>query len=162
VIERSFAEGIQPRESAKMVRSIIGLTERQAMSVYQYRSSLLLDGHSQSEAGRRARRYSERLMHQRAITIARTETIGASMRGRLTAWRNAQQRGLLSNDVRKVWMTTPDDRLCRYCRHMNGQTSLLNSNFASLHFGPVDAPPLHPRCRCSMVLRVQQRQERAA
>lgn len=161
VITRSFQEGIQPRDAAKMVRSIVGLTERQAQTVTQYRARLVAEGHTPQEALQRARMLSERLIRQRAQTIARTETIAAATRGQLTTWRSAANRGLLPNDAHKVWLTTPDDRLCRFCRSMNGQSAPLHAMFVS-RFGPVDAPPLHPQCRCAIALRASVNSQRRA
>lgn len=161
IITRSFQDGIAPRDAAQMIRRVIGLTERQAQSVYQYQSHLIDDGYSPSQAARMSQRFSDRLLSQRARTIARTETISAATRGQLASWRAAETRGLLPNDVRKVWITTPDDRLCRYCRVMHGESVLMHSKFPT-RFGPVDGPPLHPLCRCALALKSDAMPQRRA
>lgn len=151
VIVSSFEDGIAPRQAAKLIRGLVGLTERQAESVYRYRQSLIAEGMSPVEATSRALARAERLIQLRARTIARTETIAAATAGQLASWRSAMNRGMLPNDAKKVWITTPDDRLCRFCARMNGQKALLFSTFESSE-GPLDGPPLHPNCRCAIAL----------
>ena len=88
---------------------------------------------------------------ERADVIARTETMTASNQGQLEAWNQATDAGLLTGDEQKEWIVTPDDRLCPYCEPLDGQQVPLNGVFKS-DLGDVDAPPLHPRCRCTIGL----------
>lgn len=154
IIARSFEEGLRPRDAAKMIRSVVGLTDRQARSVFEYRSRLIADGYTDVQATAAAEKMADRLLTYRAKTIARTETIAAATAGQLASWRAAQQRGLISTSARKVWITTADDRLCRHCLAMDGQEALLYSTFES-GSGPLDAPPLHPNCRCAIGIRLR-------
>ena len=151
VMARSFREGIRPRNAAKMIRSVIGLTERQSAQVTQYHLKLVASGKPAFVAQQSSAQLADKLLRQRAVMIARTETIAAATSGQLTAWRAAQQRGLLPTEARKVWLTTPDDRMCKACRRMHGQSVLLYSEFVS-PYGPVYGPPLHPQCRCALAL----------
>jgi hypothetical protein len=109
------------------------------------------EGWSRGEAARKAGTYAARLLRQRALTIARTETIGAAVRGQLATWRVGQRSGLLRAPT-KTWIVTPDDRLCRYCRALADREIPLDARFAS-GLGSVDGPPLHPRCRCALGVR---------
>jgi len=100
-------------------------------------------------------RYGERMLSARAENIARTETIRAAEAGKQMAWNQAADDGLLSRtSVRQGWLVTPDDRLCIICAAiplMNLDGVPLGGSFVT-PVGPVDAPPVHPQCRCSTYL----------
>lgn len=151
VVAEAFAEGVPPRKLARQVREIVGLTRRQALAVTRLQRQAVAEGLSRREAARRARRYADRLLRRRALVIARTEVIRSSNEGQLQAWREAVARRLVSGQSRKVWITTPDDRLCPFCRPMDGQAVALEAKFQT-RLGNVTAPPLHPQCRCAIGL----------
>lgn len=87
----------------------------------------------------------------RADNIARTETMTASNQGQLEAWDQATDAGLLNGDEKKEWIVTPDDRLCPICEPLDGQQVEMSGVFKT-ELGDVDAPPVHPRCRCTIGL----------
>lgn len=87
----------------------------------------------------------------RAETIARTETISASVNGQQELWDQAVEEGLLTGDEQQEWIITPDDRLCPICEAIEGQTVPLGEPFET-EDGEVDGPPAHPRCRCAVGL----------
>ena len=140
-ITRALTDGIPPAKAARLIRPLIGLTQRQADAVF---TRWLLKGDAAAE------KYAARLLRHRANTIARTETIRASVDGQLAIWREAQRQGLLPPNARKRWITTPDDRLCPRCAPLHGVEVPLASSFP----GGVMGPPLHPNCRCSVSLGV--------
>jgi SPP1 gp7 family putative phage head morphogenesis protein len=151
IVARSFADGIAPRDAARLIRPLIGLTVRQANAVLRRYEVLITNGLSRRAAERQARAYAQRLLRYRALTIARTETISAASSGQLSAWQQLQRRGRLAPAAMKVWIVTPDDRLCRRCRAMDGKTVPLDAQFVGA-FGSASAPPLHPNCRCGIGL----------
>ena len=65
----------------------------------------------------------------------------------------------------KKWYTALDERVCPYCRAMQGKTADLNENYfdkgteflgdakspIKLDYEDVAAPPLHPQCRCDLL-----------
>lgn len=162
VMGRSVVEGIPPREAARLLRPLIGLTSRQALAVVRARLASLRAGVGPAEAARRAATYAARLLRQRALLIARTETIAAASRGQLLAWARARREGLLPATAKVVWETTPDDRRCPYCAAMHGRRVSLGSMFVT-PLGARRGPPLHPNCRCALgVLAVPQSNERVA
>jgi SPP1 gp7 family putative phage head morphogenesis protein len=89
----------------------------------------------------------------RAETIARTETMLASNQGQLEAWNQATEEGFLTGGEKKEWIVTPDDRLCPICEPMDGVQVAQGVDFQT-ELGAVDAPPAHPRCRCTIGLAV--------
>lgn len=97
-------------------------------------------------------RYYKRFLKHRSETIARTETIRASMAGQQELWEQAADQGLIDRQtVQRRWVTARDERVCPICGPLHGEKVALRGNFTSgnsiaLH------PPIHPRCRCSLVL----------
>jgi hypothetical protein len=161
---RAFRDGLAPRELAKVIKPMIGLTERQSRAVLNRRLRREGDGWNAARVDKDANTYAERLRARRAMTIARTETIRASTTGQDATWKAAQDTGLLPQSAQKQWIVTPDDKLCPQCTEMTGRRALapINGQFVTplgLRFGP----PMHPNCRCAVSISAQSlRQTRAA
>jgi len=134
------------RQLARQIRGSIGLTSRYATAVERYRQRLVDGGMREGRANLRAQAYADRLLRHRAEAIARTEVIRATSAGQQAVWSDAQREGLLPFDAKRVWIVTPDDRLCELCAPMEDQTVGLNEPFHSADVGAVNYPPLHPQC----------------
>lgn len=158
--------GINPRLLARRVRSQVGLTTRQLRAVRNLRDEMSTrvrgtitragieisvppGGFSSSQISRAASRYTERLHRGRALNISRTETITSANEGQRQVWLQAREDGLLTGAEKRVWIITPDDRLCPICRRMAGQTRGLEEAFDAGRFGRVMGPTAHPQCRCA-------------
>lgn len=164
IVARAFAEGIPPREMARLIQPLIGLTRAQATAVEASRVAAISRGVARETALRTAERNAERQLKRRAMTIARTETIGASTRGQIETWQTATRTGLLPQGMQKVWITTPDDITCKWCRPLDGTSVPLGGLFRSGR-SLVQGPPLHPNCRCGLAVQTMaktQRMRRAA
>lgn len=146
-IDKALKEGLGADVTAKNIRSLIGLTDKQAGAVTNFRRRMLEAGASMERSQKDATAYANRLLNHRAETIARTELMTAANQGHLEMIRQGVDQGLIPESVKRVWIVTPDDRLCEYCEPMEGQTTTLDGVFQS-GLGSVDAPPLHPMCRC--------------
>jgi len=152
IIERAFTEGMHPYKAARYIRDVVGLTEMQTLSVDNFRRRMLRQGLSQGDSLELAQRYAQRVLRKRAEAIARTETIRAASMGQALLWQEAADKGLIDTaKTWRVWLVTPDDRLCDLCETMDGQRVRLNENFNS-PLGPVYTSPLHVNCRCAIVL----------
>lgn len=163
IIFDSIRDGVAPRDAAKLIRRVVGLTTRQSAAVINLRKGLLSGGADLDFAERQAERYSKRLLKDRALTIARTETLKAANRGQQLAWTEARDKGIIPPDFGQRWVVTPDDRLCPRCAPMNGKVVQLGYLFRETQRGvlpsqrepvagaTVSSPPLHPRCRCVLV-----------
>lgn len=149
IMARSFEEGIPPQAAARLIRDVVGLTEREARAVANFRARQFADGVSPQRALRAVERYGARLLNARAERIARTETIRASTEGQQELWRQARDRGVFGAEAVQEWVVTPDDRLCPECEPMDGATAPIGGDFR----GGGSGPPLHPNCRCAVVLR---------
>lgn len=99
--------------------------------------------------------YYSRMLNYRARNIARTETLRASGAGQRTLWNQAVREGILKPDqTRRKWITGGGTRTCDTCAavpRMNPGGVRLDGVFQT-DIGGVDGPPLHPSCRCDVVL----------
>lgn len=165
-------------QAARLIRDTVGLTPDRSQAVVSYRNALermaegLIDPKTVSNdfalAGRIGRtvtgsridqlvsQYAQRQVRDRALTIARTETMRAAHDGQRELWRAAADSGLIDRSSRRVWVTTADDRLCSICAGMDGQTvALEGEQFVGAARGfTADLPPIHPKCRCTSSLEV--------
>jgi len=148
MIASAIRDGTAPREAAKQIRQVVGLTSRQAGAVINYRNSLREAGATKAAADKAAFQYARRSLNNRALTIARTETIRSSVDGQLEAWKGAQDKGLIAETTEKEWLTADDERRCPQCEGLQGASVLIDDVFE----GSLAGPPAHPRCRCTLVL----------
>ena len=158
VIRQAWMDGLPPKEAAPLVRETIGLSKRQAKQLQAYSRNL----QGEPDERKLTSQFARRLHQQRALVIARTETLTAANRGQQLAWQEMRAKGVLPSGFRQVWITTPDDRLCDTCAPMSGQTVALNQQFVSSERGVLpservayvggvtESPPLHPQCRCCL------------
>lgn len=101
-----------------------------------------------------ANKYAQRLRRTRARTIARTEILTANNAGRMGAYRQAVEAGMLdSQTARKEWEVGPFD-VCPICVELGRTTSTtpipLDQQFQASNGWSGDAPPAHPNCRCTV------------
>lgn len=156
VVTDAVTNGGAPKVQARAIRDHIGLTDRQAQAALNYRDALSIEGRPADQVMRMTEKYRARLLRQRALNIASTETINASAAGTQAAWDQAADSGLLNRaTVRQGWGVTGDDRLCVVCAAiplMNPDGVSLGGYFAS-PVGPIKRPTAHPGCRCYLYLR---------
>lgn len=172
IILRGFREGWDVPTMARRIKRVVGLFPRWANAVTNYHARLVADGNRQAD--QLAEKYRQRLVAKRALMIARTETIAASNMGQVELWLQAIDAGQLPTTARKVWVVTPDEKLCPRCRPLDGVTVGMlemfqprsravfiddGSGYPAIELRtdskpgePVLAPPLHPNCRCALRL----------
>lgn len=144
VVAEGFEMGIAPKNTAKLLRASIGLTERDAAAVMKRQLKLMLDGVDPDRAAEKAERYAEKLTRSRARTIARTETMKAANEGQKQLWDQAREKGLLSADAQKAWIAADP---CPICAELDGEVVGIDDDFS---IG--NDPPAHPNCRCTIGL----------
>lgn len=161
IIERCFVEGIPPRDAARLIRDAVRMTKAQAQAVMNLRRAILenpgrllyagktpirvpLDGMPAQRLDAVLQSYADRLTRQRALSIARTETIAASNQGQTELWRQAIDNGQLPKDVKRVWIAAPSERTCEQCLALDGVEATMDETFDG-----IANPPAHPMCRCS-------------
>lgn len=154
IVLEGMQTGFPPRDMARRIKPLIGLTDRDARAVMRYWMSLNEDAADLSQRRRdsMALEYSGRLLRNRALNVARTETISAANQGTLNAWKVARDNGFVLPESKKVWISAMGSkRTCKYCRAIDGQKVGLDEKFHSALLGKdVNGPTLHPSCRCSI------------
>lgn len=173
-------QGLGPEAVVDRIRDVIGLTDRQAQAVLNYRRLLedldpqalvrRLRDDEMDDVVRRAMegdislddatldqlvgRYEENYLDYRADTIAQTESTRAANSGLHDAYRQAVERGALPGEaVRRYWQVALDEKTCPVCLsipEMNPNGVAVGESFRSI-VGPFEDPPdPHPNCRCSV------------
>lgn len=153
-VGESLDDGVAPREVARGLRNVVGLTPQQTQWVdnhYQRQIAAARDrGLSATRAAELAQsstdRYHSRVFRYRTETIARTEILSASHAGRRAAWQQGLQGGWINAGAGKQWSTEVDDRTCDICVPLDGIVVPINGMF------PDGEPPVHPNCRCDVLL----------
>jgi hypothetical protein len=141
------------REYLDEIASQVGLTGRQKTALSRFRGDQEKKAERRrtkpGQVDRNVARYEQRLLRQRARTIARTETIQAAEGGRERAWTTlADQEGLGKDAVTREWSTIGAGLACPICKPMDGVTAKLGEEFTLPNGRTVMNPPAHPNCRC--------------
>jgi Phage Mu protein F like protein len=157
LVRQGFEGGRTPASMARQLRDWIGLTPLQSQATARLRDTLAHAGHSARDVAARVERAVAKKIRERAELIARTESLRAANLGQHLLWLQADQQGLWDRDtMRRVWVITPDERLCpEVCQPipgMNPQGVLLDQPFQTPR-GLMQYPPAHPRCRCCLASR---------
>lgn len=104
-------------------------------------------GFTQRELDKRLVAYADRLVKQRALTIAITEPAIASNEGQRQLWAQAVNKGLLNGTENREWIVTDP---CPLCAPLDGALAPIDGTFP----GGFKNPPRHPRCQCTQGLRL--------
>jgi hypothetical protein len=132
IVSTGLREGTAPRVQARQIRRIVGLTRRDAGAVAKFYQGAVDNGILPRQAGKMSDRYRNRLENWRARNIARTETLRAANQGQIEAWQalaDEDTNPLISRQSNKVWVVTPDGRLCGICAPMDGALVQLGELF---------------------------------
>lgn len=168
VLSASLNGDYTPQETARLIRSVVGLDPRRAQAVVNYRDGLsmvqagdmtpeaIMDQFtlsrrvgqtlSQDRIDTLVSQYADRQLASRAMTISRTETMRAAQDGQNALWDQAAQQGLFDPATAQlVWVIT--DEACDDCQE--------NEAASPIPYGsdwPSGDPPVHPNCRCDISL----------
>lgn len=154
LVTESMSGDFTVNSLARQIKMIVPLTDRYTTAVLTRQNSLL-DGFlkggmkladAQEKALSMSETYADKLTRSRALTIARTEVMGAAGEGRLNAWGAMMIQGIIPQDAQKVWMTAEDERVCPICGDLDGETVPMGSEFSV----GVMTIPAHPNCRCDV------------
>jgi hypothetical protein len=152
MIARAYREGLTAPQTARQIREVIGLNERQATALINYRFGLLEDGASPERVATLAERYGDRLLRQRADMIAQTEIHRASNEGQRELWREAVRNGRLNAArARVIWITNVG--ACSYCEgiaDLNADGVSIDGEFLTGEGDAISGPEeSHPNCGCN-------------
>lgn len=128
--------GVNPKNAARDLKGIIGLTDYQEQTVRNFEQGLreldpkvlerkLIDGRqipsieraindasplSEDRIQQIVKRYRERMLKLRTQTIARTESLRATAMGEHFSLQQANSQGKLNREVKRYWIATNDMR----------------------------------------------------
>ncbi|WP_431490964.1 hypothetical protein [Paraburkholderia fungorum] len=156
VVQRAVERGGAPKDQAREIRQLIGLTPRQAKAVDNYNAALKEEARPTDQIERMTTRYRDKMLNMRANNIARTETTNAATKGQQAAWAQAADKGLLNRvTVRQGWGVTPTDALCEVCAAIPGMNpdGVPLGGFFATPIGPVSGPTVHPQCLCYVFIK---------
>jgi len=142
-IDMSTEEAIQflKREGAEFIKQVNATTKE---ALKETLAEGLGEGESIPQLKTRVSDVFETATDTRAKTIARTEILRATNWAALEAYRQSEVV------VAKEWLAELDERTCQICQPMDGTIVSLGKNFET-SAGSVDAPPIHPNCRCTTI-----------
>jgi hypothetical protein len=174
-IAAGVKNGDEPSAIAASIRDVIGLNDRQAVAVQNYRAALeqnigasldyALRDPSADDAVAAAidagfaldaetidglvDAYVERSLDYRADMIAQTESTRAANMGLQDAYAQAIDDGVFPDDaVRQFWMLAMDEKVCDICQGIADDSAdgvPIGETFES-DDGEIDQPPAHPNC----------------
>ena len=145
---------IPPKKIAQQIRPLIGLNVRQAQANVNYRERIfnrfveqgLPATTANQRADKAALKYASKQHRQRAETITHTELARAYNQGAHEGILTAQRAGLMGR-CEMVWSTAGTNRVCGRC------LALKDTVVGHTDESGVTLPPLHPRCRCTIIYR---------
>lgn len=144
---------IAPRETAKFLRGIVGLTSQEMGRVAAQRAALEADGVSPLQVEAAVARTTNRLQRIRAERIARTELSFAFNSASQTAVQQAQEAGALPKEgIYKQWKTAEDERVCRNCAALDNVKVPFDGKWKAPNGVEVETATLHPHCRCTFIV----------
>lgn len=151
---------LSPQDLGRVLRPIVGLTEKQALAVAKYRDALIGEGMDVKKVDNLVGNYAGFLHRQRALRIARTELSTSYNFGQLESIRQARDGGYFKGEVIKRWLTARDERVCSFCGALNGEIVGLEETYpvAMVDVENSLAPPAHPSCRCTLIYEVLERE----
>ena len=143
-----------PRDIAKDIRPLIGLTDRQAQANVKYKDRVyqkyLDNGMNESKAREHseaaALRYAGKQHRYRAESIVLTENAFAYNRGAHMGVSQSIADGYMGR-CEMVWTTAGTNRVCGRCMELK------DTVVGTTDQSGVTIPPLHPRCRCAIMYR---------
>jgi len=150
IIADSMNAGLPPRTTAKSIKEIIGLNDRQVQAVINRRAALVGQGVKGARLEDIMSQFTLKQLKYRSETIARTEAMTANNRGLLEVANQNADKGLYDRKLaQKEWIVTPYDRVCRICRPMAGAKVGIDEDFYVAKLGiNIAHPPAHPNCNC--------------
>ncbi len=180
IVVNGARQGLGSDQTMDDIRQLIGLTDRQAQAVMNYRDMLesldsgaldrqlrnFLEDETVQDAidsgeslddlmvDKLVQDYADNYLDYRAETIAQTESTRAANLGLQDAYSQAIDNGVFPSDaVKQFWKIALDETTCAVCQSipdLNPNGVAIDEPFES-SIGQVDAPPdPHPNCRCSV------------
>lgn len=152
----TIEEPIGAKELGRIIRAQVGLTDKQAAAVRNFRKELVEEGKlTKKQIEHKVQNYAGRLHRVRAERIARTELSWAHNRGHFEQMRQANEGVLKDSNIVKEWVKAGNTP-CPHCDPLDGQMIDLEETFpgATERVPNTYTPPAHPNCGCTLVYNV--------
>jgi len=135
VVARGIEEGSSGYKVARELRPLIGLTDRGQGAVGNFMGRLVDGGMGEEAAMAKAGKYADRLLRERADTIARTETARSTEAASLSVFGEA--------GVTKVEWCADTVGACDFCADQDTQVFPIDEADGMI--------PAHPNCECTFL-----------
>lgn len=156
IIAEAQGVGISVRDQASALERILietaGLDSQRAQTLLRFENAQIARGVSEEIVRQRVSDLRDRMLMDRAMVIARSESISAANAGQVELWSQAREAGEIPFGMLKEWIATPDRRICPICESLDGKKVPLGESFVDLNGQHHERPTAHPQCRCSLAL----------
>ena len=143
---------VPAKAAADKVLDAYGLTPRQMRS---YAAAQQFDKPVSDMVVRplkaKARAYIDKAFMGRVRKLSTQEEHNIDQQAQQFAWMWLQDKGRLSEQAQKMWLTAHDEKVCPVCGPLHGQKVGINERFKTSQ-GEFWTPGLHPNCRCKVRL----------
>ena len=152
LIVSSIRDGIPPVTIARQMRKMLGMNLRQAVATNNYRKLIAKGGFTKLHTEALTGKFVQKKIRERAINIARTETMTALNRGKVLSWEQGMVDGTIDKSLKVEILATGDERTCPICDFRNGSIVSVKDH--------ANQPSFHNMCRCTVMLVEKQRRQR--
>lgn len=170
--ETGISSGVAREEVARILPRGLTLVERrERLNTFglDTRSALAIErARQEGKSHRELMAMRQRAIVNRGNMIATTETNRVVNRSLIALWTDnftsqiakasrprveyiGTSRRAIRNAPNKTWVTRRDTKVCKYCDPLDGITARVDAVFDT-KYGQFETPPIHPRCRCFMIL----------
>lgn len=126
--------------AGRVLTELEGVTDAMSQKMTRELTDGLVEGQSPREVARAINREVDGVGKNRALVIARTETIRAHAEGQLDALKNL---GVQQVGVAVEWSTAEDEDVCEECEPLEGVVLDIDEARGMI--------PRHPNCRCAWI-----------
>lgn len=124
--------------STRSFEELKGVSEVMSTQLNRALAQGLVDGSGALDIAKGMMETVDGITEQRALLLARTETIHAHAEGQLDSF---TELGVTELGIQSEWSTAGDDRVCPECDALEGQVFDVEDAHGMI--------PLHPGCRCA-------------
>lgn len=153
LVGEGFDLGRTHRQSAHLIRDVIGLDDRRATALAKYAATLEELGVPEKKRLRMIAAESKRKLQSRGLAVSRTESVRAASIAQDLIWGRAVAEGQLADVYEQEWLPSPN--ACPVCQGLRGARAPIGGEFPS----PGGSGPPNPHTHCACGRRLRRREE---
>lgn len=142
---------VPPKIAFDRMIEAYGLTPRQITAMVNLKEAAAVASNRPRVPDQQRRQYVAKSLSTRMRNISRQEDHTLRQTAKTLAWAWAQDKGLLHESARKIWITAKDERVCPVCGPLHGQRVPVDQPFLDEDGNKIYGPP-HMMCRCDIRL----------